>query len=263
MTTYLKLARLAFQRQMSYRAATLAGLGTNFFFGLLRAAVMIALYQNRSNVAGFDLPMAITFTALGQGMIAYLSLFGWYDLMRTIYSGEVATDLLKPLGYFRLWLAKDVGRAVSALLMRGITIMIAYELILDLVYPQNWQSWAFFTASALLGWLVGFAFRFMVNMIAFWSPNAGGFGRFFFLSAYVFSGMLMPLAFYPEIIQKIAYLTPFPQTLYTPIEIFLGLLTQQEIWQALGSQALWAVGLVAAAHLMQQAAVRKLVVQGG
>lgn len=263
MTSYLRLARLAFRRQMSYRAATIAGLGTNFFFGLLRAAIMIALYQNRSSVAGFDLPMAITFTALGQGMIAYLSLFGWYDLMNTIYSGEVATDLLKPLGYFRYWLAKDIGRAISAFLVRGVTIIIAYELVLDLVYPKNWQAWVFFAASALLGWLVGFSFRFMVNMIAFWSPNAGGFGRFFFLSAYVLSGMLMPLAFYPEIVQKIAYTTPFPQTLYTPVEIFLGLLTNAEIWQALGQQALWAVGLIAVAHLMQQAAVRKLVVQGG
>jgi ABC-2 type transport system permease protein len=263
MNTYLKLTRLAFQRQMSYRAATLAGLGTNFFFGLLRAAVMIALYQNREVVAGFDLPMAITFTALGQGMIAYLSLFHWYDLMFTVYSGEVATDLLKPIGYFRYWLAKDAGRAVSAFLMRGVTIIVAYELVLDLVYPQGWQGWLYFAAAAVLGWMVGFAFRFLVNLAAFWSPNAMGFGRFFFLSAYVLSGMLMPLAFYPEIVQKLAYFTPFPHTLYVPVEIFLGLMSEAEIWSALGRQALWAVGLIVAGQLVQRAGVRRLVVQGG
>jgi len=263
MNTYFKLTQLAFQRQMSYRAATLAGLGTNFFFGLLRAAIMIALYQNRTVVAGFDLPMAITFTALGQGMIAYLSLFHWYDLMRTVYSGEVATDLLKPIGYFRYWLAKDIGRALSAFLTRGVTIIVAYELVLDLVYPQGWQGWLYFSAAIVLGWLVGFAFRFLVNLTAFWSPNAVGFGRFFFLSGYVLSGMLMPLAFYPEFVQKLAYLTPFPQTLYTPIEIYLGLLTEPQIWAALGRQALWAAGLILAGQLVLRAGVRKLVVQGG
>ena len=35
----------AIQRQLTYRAATLAGLATNFFFGLLRAAVLVALYR--------------------------------------------------------------------------------------------------------------------------------------------------------------------------------------------------------------------------
>ena len=263
MSTYLKLARLAFQRQMSYRAATLAGLATNFFFGLLRAAIMIALYENREIVAGYDLPMAITFTALGQGMIAYLSLFHWYDLMYTVYSGEVATDLLKPVGYFRYWLAKDAGRAASAFLMRGVTIILAYEVFLDLIYPQDWKAWLYFATAAILGWLVGFAFRFLVNMIAFWSPNANGFGRFFFLSGYVLSGMLMPLAFYPEVIQRIAYFTPFPQTVYTPIEIYLGLLSEPEIWLALGKQTLWAGAMILAAHFVQQAGVRKLVVQGG
>ncbi|HKJ26815.1 MAG TPA: ABC-2 family transporter protein [Anaerolineales bacterium] len=263
MNVYLHLTRLAFQRQMSYRAATLAGLTTNFFFGLLRAAIMIALYQNRDVVAGYDLPMAITFTALGQGMIAYLSLFHWYDLMYTVYSGEVATDLLKPVGYFRYWLAKDFGRAVSAFLTRGVTILIAYELVLDLVYPQGWKGWLYFAAAILLGWLVGFGFRFLVNMISFWTPNAAGFGRFFFLSAYALSGMLMPLAFYPEIVQKIAYITPFPQTVYVPIEIFLGLLNESQIWNALGRQALWAVGLILAGQIVQRAGVRRLVVQGG
>jgi ABC-2 type transport system permease protein len=263
MHTYLKLSRLAFQRQMSYRAATIAGLATNFFFGLLRAAVMIALYKNRVTVAGFDLPMAITFTALGQGMIAYLSLFYWYDLMLSVYSGEIATDLLKPVGYFRYWLAKDFGRAASAFLTRGVTIIIAYELALDLVYPQSWQNWLFFAAALLLGWLVGFAYRFLVNLTAFWSPNAVGFGRFFFLTGYVLSGLLMPLAFFPVNVQKLAYLTPFPQTLYAPIEIFLGLLSTEEIWGALGRQAIWAAGLIIAGQLVLRAGVRRLVVQGG
>ena len=44
MLKYLALTRLAIQRQIIYRAATLAGLATNLFFGLLRAAVMVALF---------------------------------------------------------------------------------------------------------------------------------------------------------------------------------------------------------------------------
>ena len=30
------------------------------------------------------------------------------------------------------------------------------------------------TLSVILGWLLGFAWRFLVNLAAFWSPNAKG-----------------------------------------------------------------------------------------
>jgi hypothetical protein len=37
---FWELVRRAIQRQTTYRAATLAGLATNFFLGLLRAAAV-------------------------------------------------------------------------------------------------------------------------------------------------------------------------------------------------------------------------------
>ena len=49
MRLFWQLTQRALQRQLTYRAATLAGLGTNFFFGILRASVMIALYGVRSS----------------------------------------------------------------------------------------------------------------------------------------------------------------------------------------------------------------------
>jgi ABC-2 type transport system permease protein len=42
MRLFIELAKRSFQRQLSYRAATFAGLATNFFFGMLRVAVMVA-----------------------------------------------------------------------------------------------------------------------------------------------------------------------------------------------------------------------------
>ena len=51
---YWALVRLAFQRQITYRTANIAGLVTNVFFGLLRASVMVALFGARDAVAGYS-----------------------------------------------------------------------------------------------------------------------------------------------------------------------------------------------------------------
>jgi ABC-type uncharacterized transport system permease subunit len=73
---------LAFQRQLAYRFANLSGLVTNGFFGLLRAYVIIALFGARPAVAGYSIGDAITYTGLAQALIAYIALWGWWDLMR-------------------------------------------------------------------------------------------------------------------------------------------------------------------------------------
>jgi ABC-2 type transport system permease protein len=47
LTTSLALARMSWHRQHAYRAANLAGLVTNLFFGFLRASVLVALFAAR------------------------------------------------------------------------------------------------------------------------------------------------------------------------------------------------------------------------
>lgn len=260
---FWELARRSFQRQMTYRAATLAGLATNIFFGLLRVSVMMALYGERTTVAGLDLQAAITYTGLGQAVIAFLSIFGWYDLMRSVSSGEVAADLLKPLGYFRFWLALDLGRALVAFLLRGVTIMLLYALFFDIVVPAKLGQWTALIIALVLSWLLSFAWRFLVNLAAFWTPNAIGVGRFAFGIAWVLSGFYMPLRFFPTWFQNFCHLTPFPSMVNTTIEIYLGLLTGGELVQALVVQVLWIALLSAACHLTLRAGIQKLVIQGG
>jgi len=231
---FWELAQRSFQRHLTYRAATLAGLATNVFFGFLRVAVMTALYGTRTEVAGMDLASAITFTGLAQAVIAYLSIFGWYDLMRSVNSGEVASDLLKPLGYFRFWLALDLGRASVAFLLRGVSIMLLYLCFFPIIVPDRPMQWVALGASFILSWLLR-----------------------------VLSGFFMPLRFFPDWFQTFCYLTPFPSMVTTTIEIYLGLLTGPALVQALFVQLFWIVVMILACQRVLRAGVHRLVIQGG
>jgi ABC-2 type transport system permease protein len=224
---------------------------------------MIALYKNQVRVEGMDLSQAITFTAIGQAVIGYLSLFRWYEQLQTVYTGEVATDLLKPMGYFRYWLAKDAGRALAALLFRGVVIILAYELVFDLVYPTDLLHWLYLAVAVFFAWLLSFCWRFLSNLPSFWVTNAQGIAGFFLFIAQALAGFIMPLRFFPEWFQKMANFTPFPHSVNTIVEVQLGLLSDQQIWAAIGQQLLWALGLIALIQLVLRAGVRKLVVVGG
>ncbi len=263
MRLFFALTKKSFQRQMTYRAATLAGFVTNFFFGLLRAAIFIALYGQQSQVAGITLQGAITYTALSQAVIGYLSIFHWYDLMHSIHSGQIAGDLLKPMGIFGFWMPQDLGRAAMQLLLRGVLFMLVFGLFFDLVVPTSAVQWLALVYAILLSWMVSFSWRFLVNLAALWSPNAIGIGRFLFVLSWFFSGFMMPLRYFPDWLIQLAHLTPFPAMVNTVVEVYLGLLQGADLLGALLVQLLWALVLIACGQVVLRLGIRRLVILGG
>jgi len=263
MRLFWELSKLSFQRQLTYRAAAMAGLASNLFFGMLRAAVLVALYGARQEVAGISLAGAVTYTGLSQAVIGLLSMFSWYEVMNSVYTGDIASDLLKPLNYFTFWLAQDLGRAGAALLMRGFTIMAAYAVVFGITTPGSGVQWLAVGIAVALSWLVSFSWRFLVNLAAFWTPNALGVGRFFFILSWFLSGFLMPLRYFPQWFVRLCYLTPFPYTVNTVVEVYLGVLSGPELVQALLGQLLWVAMLVVAGQFVLRAGVRRLVILGG
>jgi len=263
MRLFLELTKLAFQRQLTYRAATLAGLATNIFFGILRAAVLVALYGVQTQVAGMTITDAITYTGISQAAIAFLSLFGWYDVMNSVYTGEIATDLLKPMYYFTFWLGQDLGRAMANFLLRGVTVMAFYTIVFKISVPHGWQQWIALALALGLSWMVSFSWRFLVNLASFWTPNAMGIGRFAFILSWFLSGFMMPLRFFPDWFVRLCYLTPFPYTVNAIVEIYLDLLTGKTLVLILLGQILWIIVLIGIIQVVLRAGVRRLEILGG
>ena len=263
MRLYVELAKKSFQRQVVYRGATLAGFVTNLFFGNLRAAVMIAVYGASTNVAGYSLGDAITYTGITQALIGGMAMWGWYDMIRSIKSGEVASDLSKPFDYYGFWLAQDVGRSLYQLLARGVTIMIAYGLIFRISVPATLEQWALLLISLALGILISFAWRFLVSTAAFWMTDASGFARMAYFLVLFPSGFLVPVAFMPPWLQAVCRATPFPSVIDTPSRIYLGQSQGAEAVALIVTQVFWSIVLTLAGRLVMEAGRWKLTIQGG
>jgi ABC-2 type transport system permease protein len=263
MSLYWHICTTSIKKQLAYRTAALAGLVTNLFFGLLRAAVLVALYGTRTVVTGISIEGAITYTGLTQAIIGFLSLFNWYELMQSVYTGAVATDLVKPFNYYRYWVAQDLGRALVQLILRGLPIMVIYALFFNISYPSTWLQLVSFVISLILAWFISFSWRFLLNLTSFWIPNAVGILRFGFLISWFFSGFLMPLRYFPDWLIQLCYLTPFPHMINSCVEIFLGVASGNNIVQLITLQIFWAVVLLCACQLVLRAGIRRLVILGG
>ncbi|MFD0273823.1 ABC transporter permease [Kitasatospora sp. NPDC127111] len=263
---YLAVARGAFRRYSTYRAATLAGVFTNTVFGFILAYTFLALWQARPGLGGYDTAQAVTYIWISQALLVAVAVFGGGfqdDLQERFRKGDIAVDLYRPVDFQGWWLATDVGRAAFQLLSRGALPLVAGSLAFDTRLPHDPSVWAAFLLSALLAVVVSFGLRFLVSLTAFWLQDADGIRSVTVVVSMFFSGMLLPLGLFPGWLGEIAPALPWAALIQIPTDVLLERHAGAGLLGALGLQALWAVLLLAAGRGVQLLATRKVVVQGG
>jgi ABC-2 type transport system permease protein len=260
-----ELARRGYRRYAAYPGATYAGLFTNVFFGFLIAYILLAVYERADVIGGYDVRDAIAYVWLSQALLTVVGIFGpsWYELARRVQTGDVATDLQRPVDVQRAALAEDLGRAGYQLLWRAVPQFLIGALLFEITIPSEPVRWLLFLVSVGLAVLAGFGIRFLVNLMSFWLLDYRGPVLLMIAVNLVLSGMIIPLSFFPEPLDSIARVTPFAAMLQAPIDVYVGAPLGGSVATVLALQASWALALAAGGRLLLGAGTRKLVVQGG
>ena len=262
---YVAIATRTFRRYSTYRAATVAGIFTNSVFGLIYSYAYLALWEVRPDAGGYDSADAVTYVWLGQALLMTVALWGGGttdDLADRIRTGDVASDLYRPVGLVPWYLAGDLGRAAYHFLTRGLAPTVVGFALFDLVVPTATAA-AAFLVSLVLAVTTSFAIRFLVACSAFWLLDQSGVKMLSGFLALFMSGMVLPLVLFPEPLRSIALASPYASFLQTPADIWLGQRAGWEVVTGLGVQAAWIVALLAVCQAVLVAATRRVVVQGG
>jgi ABC-2 type transport system permease protein len=257
---YPQLLRAGYLRYASYRQATLAGLATNIVFGLLRAAVLVAVLAQRGTVAGYDVATAVTYVWLGQGLLAVVLLWGPPELAQRVRTGDVVVDLGRPWDLQAAMLATDLGRAGHAVLTRLLPPAAFGAVFFPFRWPERPSTWLLFAASVVLGVVACFGIRFLLNATAFWLLDIRGVVSMWVIVSGVLSGLVIPIAWFPGWAQAVLAWTPFPALMQMPIDVFI---ERGDPLALLAHQLVWALLLLLLGRAVLIRGARRLVVQGG
>jgi ABC-2 type transport system permease protein len=257
-----EIAKRGWRRYAVYPWATVAGIFTNTIFGFIQAYVLLAMFEHRADVGGYDARDTVTYVWLGQALLMTVYSFGWQEFAWRIRDGSIATDLSRPLDPQRYWLAIDLGRAPFHLIYRGVLPFVFGALVFSLHYPSALDLLAF-VISLALAVVVSFGFRFLYNTAAFWLTDIRGVVTLAITLSVFLSGLTVPVPFFPGWLRTIAQALPFASILQTPIDFWLGKHEGAELALFLGLQVFWAAALLALGRLALRAGARRLVVQGG
>nr|WP_246002059.1 ABC-2 family transporter protein [Allorhizocola rhizosphaerae] len=258
------IAASGFRRYSTYRQATVASLATNIMFGFLRTYILLAVAAVSAVTAGYTGPQLVTYVWAGQGLLGVVMLWGWNDLAERIRTGDVVTDLLRPIHPVISYLAADLGRAGYAMIFRFIPPMIVGAVFFDLYLPADPVTYPLFLISVLLAVVVCFGCRYLVNATAFWLLDNRGVNLFWLFASGLIGGLYFPVRFLPEPVAALVWFaTPGPSLLMAPMDV---LVERDELPIRLGMmavQAFWAGMLLWTCRVVQRRAERRLVIQGG
>ncbi|MDT0462442.1 ABC transporter permease [Streptomyces gibsoniae] len=260
---YAAVAAGGFRRYATYRTATAAGVFTNTVFGLILAYTYLALWHEQPHLGGYDEAQALTYVWTGQALLMTVSVMGGGfedELIERIRTGDIAIDLYRPADLQLWWLAADLGRALFHLLARGAIPMAAGALLFPLALPGSPQVWVAFLTAVLLGTVVSFAIRYLVALSAFWLMDGAGVAQISWIVAMFCSGMLLPLNVFPGVLGEIVRALPWASLIQAPTDVLLGTADPVAVY---ARQLAWAAVLLTAGRMLQSAATRRVVVQGG
>lgn len=259
---YYEIARLALRQNIAYRAATLAGLFTNSVFGVILSSVMIGFYGSLDggSVRGWSETDAVTLIWINQSLIMVMYIWGWWDVSKSIQTGSIATDFLRPVSWYGLWFSREIGRATTAIALRLIPTMFVGWLLFDITLPASPAVAIGFLIAVILGVWVSFSIRLLTNLTSFWLIDHRGIAALSMSVGTFLSGMTMPIDFFPEPLRTIAEMLPFQAVLMAPNNVYLG---KQHPLEVFAIQGFWIVGLAGVCLLVLRQGERKLVVHGG
>jgi len=255
--------RAGFRRYATYRQATLAAAFTNSVFGFLKTYVLLAALGERVTVAGYDAVQLATFVWVGQGLLGVVELFTWTELAERVRDGTVASDLLRPVDPIWAYLGTDLGRAGHATMTRLAIPVLVGAAFFPLYVPTRPVTYLLAAASVVLAVVVSFGTRYLTNLVAFWWLDVRGANLVWLIGSTMLSGLALPVAFFPDVVRPLVWATPFPWMFQAPLDVLLERRGTGHQVLLLGGQVVAAAVVLAACHLVQRRAVRKLVIQGG
>ena len=261
---YVEVARRSFRRFSTYRAATVAGVFTNSVFGMIRAAVFVAVVKARPGAGGYDVQDVVTFSFVTQGMLAFVSAFGAIDtLTERVRTGDIVTDFYRPTDFQAWWFAFDSGRATFQLFGRFLPIVLLGQLVYGVRWPANFGVAALFLVSLYAALLIGFGLRYMVSLSAFWLLDTRGANQLMVTLIMFGSGNVAPLSFFPHWLEPTVRALPFAGIVQTPADIWMSKVTGAAAFGRVGQQLAWAAALYLVARYVTYRAMRRVVIQGG
>lgn len=265
---YLPFVKASFSVSLAYRMHIVLWI----FSGILEIVMMLFLwgavyrYSNVDSLFGFgftDIVFYNVFMTLSSTMVYMNPL---WDVTDDFVDGKIAMHVIKPISYTKMIFALNLGGNLFRNVMVSLPILGVLGISYVLGYANisiTLSQWGIFLVSIALGLWINFHFNLSFSALVFKTEATFGLWQLNDIVLRIFSGALIPLAFFPGTIQNILLKLPFAAIQSTPTLILLGRLNGDALIEALSYQVFWAIVLTLISSYIWHRTLNNLKVNGG
>ncbi len=175
-----------------------------------------------------------------------------------ILLGGLSIYLMKPFSYFWLKFYHELPYRI----MQGtfaVIVFLLFHLFLGkfISITGSLSIWIWGIAIAILAYFLSFIFKMVIGISALWFTDFFGLSQLIDAIILIFSGMVVPLGLFPELLKTIATKLPFAYIIYYPVLVFQGNLDQAEMARILFIQLMWFVLLYCLYQILWHKGIRK------
>lgn len=270
MRPYLAVLSARFRMMLAYRAAAIAGLWTQVFFGMVMVMSYEAFYRSSTRSQPVALHQVVSYVWLGQALLAMLP-WGLDPEMRTlIRSGAVAYELCRPCDLYGVWFVRALAWRTAPTMLRAVPMAVLAIFVFPALGLGDWRleppapgALLPFAASLACTALLSSALTTLINITPMWTILADGAVMFTTASVSLFSGLIIPLPLFPGWAQPVLHALPFAGLADLPYRIYIGMLPPRDAPGVMALQLLWTAVLVLFGRWLLGRGLRRVVIHGG
>ncbi len=260
---YAEFVRVGFINTLAYRLRYFTGIVTYFIYVSVYYFIWKAIYANASAIEGFDFSAMLTYVGVGWIIRSFYFNNIDQDLSQQVAEGKLVMDLIKPVNIQMMYIAQALGESIFRLALLTAPTALVLLLVYPLRRPASWTHFAAFMVSVALTFFIVAGINFAVGTLAIRLLSILGLLRAKYFLLELFSGLLIPISFFPHAFQTILSFMPFQYISYVPLLIYLGKIQGIGLAAAIGMQLFWVLALLAVGDVMWKWSSRKITIQGG
>jgi ABC-2 type transport system permease protein len=260
---YAEFSRVGFVNILAFRLRYFTGIITYFLNVTVYYFIWSAVYRGGLSIAGYNLAQMITYVSVGW----MIRSFYWntidQEMAYEVIEGKIAMDLIKPVSVQWMWISRAIGESAFRLGLLTLPTAVVVALVFPVQRPASRETFLLFILAVFGSFFLMAAINFMIGTCAIPLKSILALIRAKYWLIELLSGLLIPMAFFPDRVQKVLAWLPFEHIAYTPLQIYLGKLDRATALRALGTQWLWVIALLWLAHAWWERAARKITIHGG
>ena len=263
MDKYLEMIRIRFLMMLAYR--------TNYYTGILIYSINIgayyflwnAIYGGKDQIMGLSVVQMTSYVAVAWMARAFYFNNLDREMAQEIMEGKVAIELIRPYNYLGMKTMQAFGEGIFRLFFFSAPGLIIVYIVFPIQFTWEPSVWGLFSVSTLLSFLVNTELNLLTGITTFFLFNNSGLIRAKRVVIDLFSGLLLPISFFPVWAQDIMKFLPFQGISYTPSMIFTKGFSYSQAIAAIGQQFIWVIILMLPIYLLWNLAKKQLIIQGG